>query len=106
MKRLIVLAVMFGLAALAARAQTVTGSGTTGNLSKFTGPSAIGNSVIVESDGNIGIGSASPTARLEVFDFNRVKALARYRNQQQPWEQGTCTCFSSWENIHLLVKAS
>lgn len=64
-----VLAVAVGLATVGASAQTVTGTGTTGNLSKFTGPSAIGNSVIAESEGNIGIGSANPSARLEVFDF-------------------------------------
>lgn len=50
------------------RAQTVTGSGTTGNISKFTGSSTVGNSVIVESNGNIGIGTTNPLFPLVVTD--------------------------------------
>ena len=69
MKRMVVLLAMLGLGALGSRAQTVTGSGTPGNLAKFTGSSAIGNSVVVESNGNIGIGSSNPSAMLEVVDF-------------------------------------
>lgn len=50
----------------AGRAQTVTGSGTPGSIAKFTGTSAIGNSVIVESNGNIGIGTSNPLFPLVV----------------------------------------
>jgi len=70
MKRIVVLAVMVGLAALGARAQTVTGSGTSGNLAKFTGSSTIANSVIVESNGNIGIGDPGPLSPLTVINFS------------------------------------
>lgn len=42
-------------------------SGTTNYIPKFTSSSAIGNSIIYESGGNIGIGTISPTnARLEI----------------------------------------
>jgi len=66
MKRFFTLFIMFGLSALGSRAQTVTGSGTPGNISKFTGPSAIGNSVLAESGGNIGIGTTNPLFPLVV----------------------------------------
>jgi hypothetical protein len=72
MKRICSLLVMFGLAALGAKAQTVTGSGTTNNIPKFTGSSTIGDSVIAESNGNIGIGSSTPNAKLEVKDFRNL----------------------------------
>ncbi|HEY0073429.1 MAG TPA: hypothetical protein VGB77_04945, partial [Abditibacteriaceae bacterium] len=46
---------------------TITGEGTTGNIAKFTGPNEIGNSVIIESAGNIGIGTAAPGSKLTVI---------------------------------------
>ena len=78
MKRICLLLVMIGLAALGANAQTVTGSGTTNNIPKFTGPSVIGDSVIVESNGNIGIGPGAINpffdGKLTVFDTRNVNA--------------------------------
>lgn len=59
------------------RAQTVTGSGTTGNIAKFTGSSMIGNSVIVESNGNIGIGTANPVFPLHVRTSNITPPLGQ-----------------------------
>lgn len=53
--------------AATARAQTVTGSGTAGNIAKFTGSSTVGNSVIVESNGKIGIGTSTAQFPLHVF---------------------------------------
>jgi len=44
----------------------VSGSGTTNYIPKFTSSSAIGNSVIYESSSNIGIGTITPSAKLEV----------------------------------------
>ena len=66
MKRICILLVMIGLAALGANAQTVTGSGTTNTIPKFTGSSTIGDSVIAESNGNIGIGTSNPLFPLVV----------------------------------------
>jgi hypothetical protein len=44
----------------------ITGSGTANYIAKFTGSNAVGNSVIYESAGNVGIGTSLPTAKLEV----------------------------------------
>ena len=78
MKRICILLVMVGLAALGANAQTVTGSGTPNTIPKFTGSSTIGDSVIVESNGNIGIGPGAINpfvdGKLTVFDTRDVNA--------------------------------
>ena len=45
----------------------VTGSGTTNYVPKFTGATVVGNSSIYEdTSGNVGIGTVSPSAKLEV----------------------------------------
>lgn len=44
----------------------VTASGTTNYVSKFTGTNTLGNSIIYDSGINVGIGTASPTARLHI----------------------------------------
>jgi hypothetical protein len=44
----------------------VTGTGTTNYVPKWTSGSAIGNSAIYDNAGNVGIGTASPNAKLEV----------------------------------------
>jgi hypothetical protein len=46
---------------------TITGTGTAGKISKFTGASTIGDSVIAESANKIGIStSGAPTAKLQI----------------------------------------
>jgi hypothetical protein len=46
---------------------TITGSGTNGKIAKFTGAATIGNSIITEASGKIGIGTpGAPTARLHI----------------------------------------
>ncbi len=49
-----------------APAQTVTGSGTTNTVAKFTGSTTIGNSAITEVGGNVGVGTTTPGIPLEV----------------------------------------
>ncbi len=46
---------------------TITGTGTTGKLAKFTAANAIGNSVLTESAGRIGLGTAAPTQSLHLL---------------------------------------
>jgi hypothetical protein len=62
-------------AAIRAAAGTVTGSGTTNYIPKFTSSSAIGNSVMQESSSNIGVGG-SPSGtygKLSVFGGISIK---------------------------------
>jgi len=70
MKRIGTLLLAFGLAALGARAQTITGSGTTNTIPEFTSSTTIGNSPIVDFNGRIGIGT--PTARFPLDIFGGV----------------------------------
>jgi hypothetical protein len=70
MKRIGGLLLVFGLAALGASAQTITGSGTTNTIPEFTSSTTIGNSPIVEFNGNVGIGT--PTARFPLDIFGGV----------------------------------
>ena len=44
----------------------ISGSGTANTIAKFTSGTAIGDSVIYESSGNVGIGTASPSNMLDV----------------------------------------
>ena len=45
---------------------TITGAGNNGKIAKFTGSATIGNSIITESAGKIGIGTAAPASLLTV----------------------------------------
>jgi len=75
MKRICILLMMIGLATLGADAQTVTGSGTTNTIPKFTGSSTIGDSNIFQSpNGNIGIGTTTPSDKFVVFNTDDVNA--------------------------------
>lgn len=47
-------------------ANPITGTGTTNYLPKFTGTSTLGNSLIFDNGTNVGIGTTSPTEKLEV----------------------------------------
>jgi hypothetical protein len=50
-----------------ATAGTINGTGTTNRLVKFTGPNSFGNSSITEvAGGNVGIGTSTPAAKLDV----------------------------------------
>lgn len=44
----------------------ITGTGTTNFVSKFTGPTSLGNSQIFDNGTNVGIGTTAPGARLDV----------------------------------------
>jgi hypothetical protein len=49
----------------------VAGSGTTNTIPQFTSPTTIADSEIVQFNGNVGINSPTPNAKLEVKDFRK-----------------------------------
>ena len=51
-------------------------SGTTGKLAKFTSSKELGDSIITESSGDIGIGTTSPSAKLEIKGTGTTNTLA------------------------------
>ena len=57
---------------------SITGSGTTNYVSKFTSGSAIGNSQIFDNGTNVGIGTATPATKLEVRTNSPGVAAARF----------------------------
>lgn len=61
---------------------TIDGTGTSGQIVKFTGPNSVSSSVIRESGGNVGIGTNTPTAKLEVVGDIKVSGnlAAKYQD--------------------------
>src|SRR3989338_6214646 len=51
----------------------ISGSGTTNYITKWTGSSSLGNSIIFDNGINVGIGTTSPGIKLEVSDTMGVK---------------------------------
>lgn len=66
---LIVIVIMF-MCNQIVLADTITGSGTTNYIPKFSGTATIDNSVIYQSDGKIGIGTTNPTAALHITGWS------------------------------------
>jgi len=68
----------------------VTGTGTTNYLPKFTGSSAIGNSLIFDNGTNVGIGTASPltaltvSGNLSLFTTNQIRL---YNSAKNNWAE-------------------
>jgi hypothetical protein len=98
MKRIGTLLLAFGLAALGARAQTtgttstapttstpvVFGHGTTNYIPIWTGGSTLGNSVLFQSGGNVGIGTTNPLFPLVVTNgtgFNSCPSEAFFETE-------------------------
>jgi hypothetical protein len=52
-------------------------SGTTNYLSKFTGTTTLGNSLVYDNGTNVGIGTTSPTDRLHIVDASNANIFGR-----------------------------
>jgi hypothetical protein len=70
MKRIGFWTVMVCLSLAAVALAQVAGTGTPGTIAQFTSPSTVGNSPIVNSNGNIGIGTSTPIFPLHVLTSN------------------------------------
>ncbi|HBG78398.1 MAG TPA: hypothetical protein DDW84_06070 [Phycisphaerales bacterium] len=64
--------ILITILAASSRGDTITGSGTANYLPKFTDSYIVGNSVLYESSGNVGIGTTSPTNKLTVGGFVEI----------------------------------
>jgi len=79
MKRIFLSATAMTVLMLAQTASSqVTGSGTTGKIPKWTGSTAIGNSIITESSAKIGI-NATPVYTLDVFGNQSATNTRNFR---------------------------
>jgi hypothetical protein len=58
----------------------VTGTGTTNYLSKFTGSTTLGNSLVYDNGTNVGIGTPSPGVKLDLYDATVSGTSLRIRN--------------------------
>jgi len=61
-----------GTAAYTISSAQITGGGTANTVPAFTGTSTIGNSVITQSSGNVGIGMPNPGVPLDVNGYSHV----------------------------------
>ena len=71
-----------GLTANTISATTITAnniSGTTNYVSKFTGVNSLGNSIIYDNGTNVGIGTTSPTNKLDVSGTTRLNGLQTFQ---------------------------
>jgi hypothetical protein len=66
------------IGAQAALTNPVTGTGTTNYVSKFTGGTTIGNSQIFDNGTNVGIGTTSPSQKLDVSGSIAISKNAEY----------------------------
>jgi hypothetical protein len=66
------------IGAQAALTNPITGTGTTNFLSKFTGATSLGNSQIFDNGTDVGIGTTSPTQKLDVTGNIRVYDASLY----------------------------
>lgn len=77
------------------------GSGTLNYIPKFTSSSAIGNSILFDNGGNIGIGTLTPSSRLHLYGTGMLDQKIENTNSM-----GSSTIFlktngGAWDNLEL-----
>ena len=88
----------------------VTGTGTTNYLPKFTGTSTIGNSQIFDNGTNVGIGNASPAAKLDVngvalLDNIQIGTTSAFLSNNVNAMIGWASSFSGYTNGTLILQS-
>lgn len=90
-------------------AGTINGTGTTGQIVKFTGPNSFGNSVMRENAGNIGIGVSSPAAKLDVaggINVSGSASIALYAKTSSGGEAVYGQCLTADNNCYAVLGVS
>src|SRR5690349_21234382 len=64
---LAIFVILSGSRSSSAQSNVTTSGGTIGKLPKWTTSTALGDSVVAESNGNVGIGTTTPSQLLELF---------------------------------------
>jgi hypothetical protein len=72
----------------------ITGTGTTNKLSKFTAAGTIGDSQLFDNGTNVGIGTATPSAKLEIFNSGPASDLLIQSIATIPFVVGNFNAFS------------
>jgi hypothetical protein len=78
MKRSIFWTLLICLGVVAVALAQVGGTGTTNTIAQFTSPTTLGDSPIINFNGSIGIGSATPTDQLEVISSTTTVPAGRF----------------------------
>jgi hypothetical protein len=85
----------------------VTGTGTTNYLPKFTGATAIGDSQVFDNGTDVGIGTASPGAKLHVNGTFRSNAFFTLSNSVSYWgPNGVEYGYLTWDAGYAKIGAS
>jgi hypothetical protein len=90
---------------------TVTGNGTTNYIPVWSSSTALGNSIMYQTGSNVGIGTASPTTKLEINADDNGTTDLNLLNLKRTWSSGTSTDrshgikFSDYNSTNALIYA-